>query len=107
MCLRIWRAEAAAFELRQIDKKRSAQGDLCSFVREGGFANGTIELLPHNRSRLGRGVNGSCSVCRKHVSPNETAYEVIGGVLGQPAYAHPTCYRAWQVESMAHRQSIT
>jgi len=104
-CLRIWRAETAAFELRQIDRERSAQGELCTFVRRG-FANRSIELLPHNRSRLGRGVNGPCSVCGKHVSPNETAHEVVGGVLGQPAYAHPTCYRAWWVESMAHRKSL-
>jgi len=104
-CLRIWRAETAAFELRQISRERSAHGEVCSLVRSG-FVSGTIEILPHKRSRLGRGVNGSCTVCRRHVSPNETAYEVVGGLLGRPAYAHPTCYRAWWVESMAHRRSL-
>ena len=105
-CLRIWRAETAAFELRQIARERNVQGELCAFVRRG-FASGTIEILPHNRSRLGRGVNGPCSVCHKHVSPNETAYEVVGGVLGRPAYAHLTCYRVWWIESLAHRKSQT
>jgi hypothetical protein len=103
-CLRIWRAETAAFELRQIDKERHAHGELCAFVQRG-FSNRTIEVLPHKRSRLGRGVNGLCSVCRRKVSPNETAYEVVGGVLGRPAYAHPTCYRVWWIESLAQRKS--
>ena len=105
-CLRIWRAETAAFELRQIARERNVQGELCAFVRRG-FTNGTIEILPHNRSRLGRGANGPCSVCRRHVSPNETAYEVVGGVLGRPAYAHPICYRVWWIESLANRKSQT
>src|SRR5262249_20195806 len=68
---------------------------------------GTIEILPHNRSRLGRGANGPCSVCRRHVSPNETAYEGGGGGLGRPAYAHPICYRGWGVEALAKRKSQT
>jgi hypothetical protein len=103
-CLRIWRAETAAYETKQLQRERASQGDLCSLVRDG-FAVGTLLVLPHNQSWIGRGLNGRCSVCRQPVSPGEVAYEVLGGLLGQPAYAHPACYRVWLVESIAYRRS--
>jgi hypothetical protein len=106
VCLRLWREESAAYELRQIERERSARAELCATVRAG-FANGSIQVLPHQRPRLGRGTKGPCSVCRKVISPNEPAYEVVGGVLGRAAYAHSICYRVWWIESMAHRRSQT
>ena len=62
--------------------------------------NGTIKVLPHNQSRLGQGLAGSCSVCQEPISPDDTVYEVVGGAQ-PPAYAHPTCHRVWWIESMA------
>ena len=105
-CLRVWREETRTYEVKQLDRERSAQQELCAFVRDG-FASGAIEVLAHKRSRLGRGAHGRCSVCRQRVSPGETAYEIVGGVLGRPAYAHLVCYRVWWVESLAHRRSRT
>src|SRR5262249_32790603 len=102
-CLRIWQAETAAHERRQIAKERRVHGELCALVRRG-FADGPIKVLPHNRRRLDQGLVGSCSVCQQPVSPDETAYEVTGGVQQPPAYAHPTCHRVWWIESMARRK---
>lgn len=103
-CLRTWRDETAAYEARQITNQRAYQGDLSAFVREG-FTTGTVLVLSHDRSWAGRGLSGNCSVCRKPVSPTEFAYEVLGGLLGHRAYAHPACYRVWLVESIAYRRA--
>lgn len=103
-CLRIWQAETAAHERRQIAKERRVHGELCALVRRG-LANGTIEVLPHNQSRLDQGLVGSCSVCQQPISPDQIAYEVTGGVQQPPAYAHPTCHRVWWIESMARRKT--
>ena len=103
-CLRIWRDETAAHEARQITSQRAYEGELCAFVREG-LTAGTVLVLPHDRAWAGRGLRGKCAVCRKPVSQTEFTYEVVGGLLGHRAYAHPACYRVWLVESIAYRRA--
>ena len=103
-CLRLWREEARSYEVNQIERERAARAELCATVRDG-FADLSIPVLPHQRSRLGRGVSGPCSMCRHSISRSEMVYEVVGGVLGRAAVAHPVCYRVWRIESKAHRLS--
>ena len=103
-CLRLWHEEAMAYEVRQIEQERGSRAELCATVRDG-FADGSIPVLPHQPSRFSRGVKGYCTVCRKLIARNEMAYEVVGGVLGRAACAHPICYRVWRIESMALRRS--
>ena len=103
-CLRLWREEARTYEVNQIERERDARAELCATVRDG-FADLSIPVLPHQRSRVGRGVSGPCSVCHHPISRSEMVYEVVGGVLGRAAVAHPVCYRAWRIESKAHRLS--
>src|SRR5215468_1588334 len=103
-CLRLWREEARTYEVKQIERERDARAELCALVRDG-FADGSIPVLPHQRSRFGRGVSGPCSVCHHSISRSEMVYEVVGGVLGRAAVAHPVCFRVWWMESKAHRLS--
>jgi len=103
-CLRLWREEARTYEVKQIERERDARAELCATVRDG-FADLSIPILPHHRTRFGRGVSGPCSVCRHSILRSEMVYEVVGGVLGRAAVAHPVCYRVWWIESKAYRLS--
>jgi len=102
-CLRLWHEEAMACEVRHIEQERGSRAELCATVR-GGFADGSIPVLPHQPSRFSRGVKGHCTVCRKLIARNEMAYEVVGGVPGRAACAHPICYRVWRIESILLRR---
>ncbi len=99
-CYSIWREESQAHKQANGTDGTDYLFDLRQMVRNR-FANGTLVVLPHDKSWTGRGVSDICVVCSTPIFAAESSQEVIGV---RRAHAHLVCYRAWLIESIATRQ---
>ena len=98
-CYSIWREESKPYDGAD-GTDRIDLGDLRQIVRLR-FANGTLPVLPHDKSWTGRGVSDLCGVCSSPIFAAESSQEVIGAPR---VHTHLVCYRAWLLESIASRQ---
>ncbi len=99
-CYSIWHEESEAHNGSTETNGTDYLANLRQIVRDR-FANGTLFVLPHDKSWTGRGVSDICAVCSTPIFAAESSQEVIGM---RRAHAHVVCYRAWLVESTAVRQ---
>jgi hypothetical protein len=100
-CYSIWREESQTHETAGgAVVGTDGLASLRQIVRDR-FANGTLSVLPHDKSWTGRGVSDLCGVCSNPIFAAESSQEVIGAPR---AHAHLVCYRAWLLESIASRQ---
>jgi hypothetical protein len=98
-CYSIWREESQDHERANGTNGTDYLADLRQIVRNR-FADGTLFVLPHDKSWTGLGVSDICAVCSKPIFAAESSHEVLAPTS---AHAHLVCYRAWLIESIATR----
>ena len=99
-CYSIWRKESEAHNGATGTDGAEYLADVRQIVRDR-FGNGTLFVLPHDKSWTGRGVSDICVVCNRPIFAAESSQEVIGV---RRAHVHLVCYRAWLLESIAVQQ---
>jgi len=100
-CYSIWREESRTYQGANGIECTDHLADLRQIVRNR-FGNGSLFVLPHDKSWTGRGVSDICVVCNQPIFAAESSQEVIGV---RRAHVHLVCYRAWLLESIAIQQS--